>query len=50
MALPNGLKTTYNQELEYKPDLQGRGDIITEDLNLVERIFQEFLRVFTSGG
>lgn len=48
VKLPNGLLTTYNKQLEYKPDFQGRGDIITEDLNLIQRIFQEFLKVFAS--
>ncbi len=44
VELPDDLYTTYKKRLEFKPGLQGRGDIVTEEMNLVQRIFQGFLK------
>lgn len=37
IGLPNGLKTAYNKELPYMPEIEGKAAIITEDLSLLER-------------
>ncbi|MDR1458645.1 MAG: HlyD family secretion protein [Bacteroidales bacterium] len=37
IALPGQLQTTYKKELPYLPNMQGRADIITEDISLLER-------------
>jgi len=38
ITLTNGLITTYKKELPFLSDMQGRADIITEDLSLLERL------------
>jgi HlyD family secretion protein len=48
ITLPHGLTTTYNKTLEFKQEMQGSADIITEDLRLIERIFYQFRSLFTS--
>lgn len=37
ISLPEGLKTTYQKELPFQPNMQGRADIITDDISLLER-------------
>lgn len=46
LNLPNGLITTYNKELPYMPDMQGRADVITEDISLLERFVMPIKRIF----
>jgi HlyD family secretion protein len=41
VEFPNGLKTSYNKTLDYKPEMQGLAEIVTEDLRLLERIFNQ---------
>lgn len=41
VSLPKGLKTTYNKKLEFKNEMSGTADIITEDLRLIERLFYQ---------
>lgn len=46
VSLENGLTTTYNQQIEYKPEMTGIAEVVTEDLRLIERIFNNFRKVF----
>jgi multidrug efflux pump subunit AcrA (membrane-fusion protein) len=39
----NSLKTTFNKTLEFRQELQGSAEIITEDLRLIERIFYQLV-------
>ncbi|MCX6256495.1 MAG: HlyD family efflux transporter periplasmic adaptor subunit [Bacteroidia bacterium] len=39
LALPDGLKTNYNKILPFSQKLQGTAEIITENVSLLERIF-----------
>jgi len=39
VKLNNGLMSSYNEELDYKPEMQGAAQIITKDLRIIERIF-----------
>lgn len=48
VALSNGLKTTYNKELNYTPEMGGTAEIITEDLRITDRIFNQFRKIFDS--
>jgi HlyD family secretion protein len=48
VSLPNGLITNYNKTLEFKQGMQGVADIITEDLRLIERIFNQFRYILTT--
>lgn len=39
--LPNKLNTTYKKSLGFKQEMQGTAEIITEDLRLIERLFNQ---------
>jgi HlyD family secretion protein len=39
IELPEGLITTYKKELPCLPNMQGRAEIVTEDVSLLERFF-----------
>lgn len=41
VSLPNGLTTTYHQQLDFKQEMGGNAEIITKDLRLIERIFNQ---------
>ena len=45
VALPGQLTTTYNKKLEYKEEMQGTAEIITEKLTLFKRIFYQFRKL-----
>jgi HlyD family secretion protein len=47
--LPDGLKTTYNKELPYLPEMQAQADIVTEDISLLERFFMPIRKIWTEG-
>ncbi len=44
--LPEKLITSYNKEIEFKQEMTGSAEIITEDLRLIERFFYQFKEVF----
>lgn len=46
VSLPNGLLSTYKKQLEYTPEMSGQADIITEDLRILDRIFNQFRKLF----
>ncbi|MEM6814916.1 MAG: HlyD family efflux transporter periplasmic adaptor subunit [Bacteroidota bacterium] len=39
VKLVNGLTTSYNKQLEYSPEMAATAEVITEDLRLLERLF-----------
>lgn len=41
VSLPQGLISSYHNELSYKPDLTGNAEVITEDLRLINRVFNQ---------
>lgn len=41
VALPNGLTTTYNKQLDFKHEMFGQAEIITKDLRLIERVLNQ---------
>ena len=45
VELPRTLITSYNKEIEFKHEMQGSAEIITEDLRLIERFFYQFKEV-----
>ncbi|MDC9721217.1 MAG: HlyD family efflux transporter periplasmic adaptor subunit [Urechidicola sp.] len=47
VELPNRLITTFGIEIEFKQEMQGHAEIITEDLRLIERIFYQFREIFS---
>lgn len=49
IELPNGLKTTYNKELPYLPEMTGQADIITKDISALERFIMPIRKVLNEG-
>jgi len=45
VQLPEKLITSYNNEIEFKQEMIGSAEIITEDLRLIERFFYQFRAV-----
>lgn len=39
IGLSEGLKTNYGKQLEFRPEMIGEAEIVTEDLRLIERFF-----------
>jgi len=33
------MKTSYNKKLDFKPEMQGQANIVTENKTLLERVF-----------
>lgn len=48
IELPAGLKTSYNKELPYFPEMRGQADIITEDLSVLHRIFLPLKKIVSN--
>jgi multidrug efflux pump subunit AcrA (membrane-fusion protein) len=46
VTLPNGLVTNYKKQLHYTESLSAQAEIITEDLQLSDRLFNELRAVF----
>ncbi|GAA6768914.1 HlyD family efflux transporter periplasmic adaptor subunit [Flavobacterium sp. CGRL1] len=46
VALPNGLKTSYNRQITFQQEMKGSAEIVTEDLRLIERILYQFKSIF----
>jgi hypothetical protein len=47
VSLPNKLITSHDIEIDFKQEMQGVAEIITEDLRLVERLFYQFKQIFS---
>jgi hypothetical protein len=45
VQLPHDLRTSFNTRLDFKQEMQGSAEIITEELRLLERIFYQIRRV-----
>ena len=50
IAFDDGLRTTFNQTLQFRQEMQGSAEIITEDLRLIERIFYQLLSLLNLPG
>lgn len=46
VALPNGLKTSYDKKIVFQQEMKGSAEIVTEDLRLIERILYQFKNIF----
>jgi len=46
VALPENLTTSFGKQINFKQEMKGKADIITEDLRLLERLFYQFREVF----
>lgn len=47
IQLPNGLRTSYDKELPFLPEMEGQADIITDDLSLLERMLLPIKKILT---
>ncbi len=45
VQLPKKLITSYNKEIDFKQEMRGTAEIITEDLRLIERFFYQFKEI-----
>lgn len=45
VELPTKLITSYNKKIEFKHEMRGTAEIITEDLRLIERFFYQFKKI-----
>lgn len=46
VTLSDKLITTYGKRIEFKQEMQGSAEVITEDLRLIERVFYQFKKIF----
>lgn len=46
VSIPSDLTTSFGKSIEFKQEMKGRADIITEDLRLLERLLYQFREVF----
>lgn len=47
VELPFQLRTSFNKEIDFKQEMSGTSEIITEDLKLIDRIFYQFKDLIT---
>lgn len=47
ITIKDGMKTSYNQEIDFRQEMLGTAEIITEDLSLAERLFYKVKNIFT---
>ena len=45
-ALDNGLLSSYNIQFEFSPEMTATAEVITEDLRLIERLFNSLKTIF----
>lgn len=46
VSLPKGLQTSYKKRIAFQQEMNGRADIITDDLRLLERLLYQFRSIF----
>jgi HlyD family secretion protein len=47
VTLPKGLVTSYGRRLEFRQEMRGDADVVTQDMRLIERVFN---KVRSTGG
>ncbi len=50
LSLPRGLKSSYNKDLTFNREMQGTAEIITKDLRIIERVFNQFRSLLDNSG
>ncbi|MFT5890489.1 MAG: multidrug resistance efflux pump [Dokdonia sp.] len=46
VSLPKTLVTTFGKDIDFQQEMRGTGDIVTEDLRLIERFFYQLRNIF----
>ncbi len=49
VAFPSGLKTSYNYQLDFTPEMLGSAEIVRADKRLIERIFDSIIKLINRG-
>lgn len=49
VKLTNGLHSTYQKDLDFKQEMIGQAEVITKDLRLIERFFNDIRKIFDEG-
>jgi len=47
VSLPDKMITSYKKEIDFKQEMRGSAEIITEDLRLIERFFYQFREILS---
>jgi len=50
VSIPNELITTFDKKIEFKQEMPGVAEIVTEDLRLIERIFYQLGTILKNNG
>ena len=48
VSLDQGLLTNYNERIPFMPEMKGKGEIVTQDMSLIKRIFYKTQKMFVS--
>jgi len=46
ITLNNGMTSSYNKLLTFTPEMTGSAEIVTDDLRVMQRIFNQFNKLF----
>ncbi|CAG0970183.1 hypothetical protein FLAV_01183 [Flavobacteriales bacterium] len=46
ITLSNGMSSSYNKQLTFTPEMTGTAEIVTQDLRVMQRIFNQFNKLF----
>ena len=49
VSLPKGLTTSYGRRLDFRQEMRGDADVVTQDMRLIERVFNK-VRSTAGGG
>lgn len=50
VSMPGGLRTSYNKKLEFKQEMSGTAEIVTDDLRLFQRVFNQLRSLLQNAG
>ena len=45
VIMTNGMTSSYNKQIEYRPNMEGTGDIVTKDKSFMHRIFEQLIKL-----
>lgn len=45
VSLNNGMTSSYKKQIEYRPNMEGTGDIVTKDKSFMHRIFEQLIKL-----
>lgn len=45
VSLPQGLKSSFNMDLDFTPEMTAQGEIVVEDIRLIDRVFTNLRKI-----